>query len=220
MSKIVPTAYWLQTFGEGVYNLISSELSTRLTPRVIAHHLSQIPRFGGASRFQWTVAEHTLLVKDIGLQLLRTTNEHIYASPYLLLHDAHEMITGDIPAPVKKYLKDYHAVDIKKILEEPIDRRVRQDLHLSLEPDPWVLDLVSEADAIALKLEREAFMASKHEWIIDELQIPAGLTVKFNAISNRASLAKLFRTELSNSLEKFAHVFPAVKASSETKAKK
>lgn len=64
------------------------------TPEVIAHSLSRLPRFCGHTKTPWSVAAHTLLV-GLGVDL----DESV---PYALLHDAAEIVTGDIPRPVKK----------------------------------------------------------------------------------------------------------------------
>lgn len=66
----------------------------------IAHHLALINRFGGASEFPVSVAQHCLNVAKI-LRLWRMP-------PLLclqgLLHDAHEAVTGDLVTPLKQAL--------------------------------------------------------------------------------------------------------------------
>jgi hypothetical protein len=67
----------------------------------IALSLSRMPRFAGHGRTNWTVLEHSLFCYD----LARQSDALVYAFPSLplamLLHDAHEAITSDIPSPVK-----------------------------------------------------------------------------------------------------------------------
>ena len=63
----------------------------------IAHSLSQINRFTGHASRPYSVAEHSLLVLGFA--------RYEYASAELqfaaLMHDAHEVITGDVASPIK-----------------------------------------------------------------------------------------------------------------------
>lgn len=63
----------------------------------IALSLSRIPRFGGHGRTEWSVLNHSLVCQRIAAK-------HGYNAAFqleMLLHDAHEAVTGDIPTPVK-----------------------------------------------------------------------------------------------------------------------
>lgn len=66
----------------------------------IAQSLSRIPRFAGHGKLPWSVLDHTLFCYALSKQ-----GAMPYAFPALglamLLHDAHEAVTGDIPTPVK-----------------------------------------------------------------------------------------------------------------------
>jgi hypothetical protein len=65
--------------------------------------LSRIPRFAGHTRRWWTVAHHVLWLEDYG----RYNGLGRDARLGILLHDAHEAVTGDIPTPFKnKELRD------------------------------------------------------------------------------------------------------------------
>ena len=59
----------------------------------IAQGLSRAPRFAGHLVRNWSVAEHSLACA-------RTTDDNALKL-HLLLHDAHETVTGDIPATWK-----------------------------------------------------------------------------------------------------------------------
>lgn len=63
----------------------------------IAHHLSLINRFTGATSRPYSVAEHSLLCADIA--------QRMHLSPALqmcmLMHDAHEAYTTDLSSPAK-----------------------------------------------------------------------------------------------------------------------
>lgn len=67
----------------------------------IAAALSRIPRFAGHGRVNWSVLDHSLFCYDIA----RHTEQLRFGAPSLglamLLHDAHEALTGDIPSPMK-----------------------------------------------------------------------------------------------------------------------
>lgn len=73
----------------------------------IAHALSNLCRFGGHSRHFYSVAEHSvlcsLLADDLG-----------YCDPFeALMHDAHESVISDMPAPWKPHLPDYQKAEKK-----------------------------------------------------------------------------------------------------------
>lgn len=59
--------------------------------------LARVPRFGGHTRRWWTVAHHVLWLEDYAKSL--GANEAIRLG--ILLHDAHEAVTGDIPTHFK-----------------------------------------------------------------------------------------------------------------------
>lgn len=62
--------------------------------------LSRLPRFAGHSKANWSVLDHTFAVEKL-CDLAGCSRE---TRLYALLHDAHEILTGDIPGPVKKLL--------------------------------------------------------------------------------------------------------------------
>lgn len=201
----VPSDFWIQTAQDGVFNFCDASKSTPITTYVIAHALARIPRFNAHSSKPWFVAEHSILVRQIAMNLISSPIEKRYAAPYLLLHDAHEAFTGDMSAPLKKYLRTFHKFDMH-LIESEVDIRIRRDLRLP-EPAEWCKNLVEESDIYALKIERGAFMMSKHEWVIDEVQLPAGLDrIGIPELRGGAhALAKVFRQELDASLEDFIH---------------
>jgi hypothetical protein len=63
----------------------------------IALHLSRLPRFLGATRAAYSVAQHSCLVADILHRTLPNSPQLELAG---LLHDAHEAFIGDIVTPV------------------------------------------------------------------------------------------------------------------------
>lgn len=68
----------------------------------IAHHLSQIVRFGGACPTPWTVAHHSLYVSEL---VASRHPDNARLELLALLHDAHEAYgAGDVPTPIKRLL--------------------------------------------------------------------------------------------------------------------
>lgn len=80
----------------------------------IAHALAHIPRFGGHLDKPYSVAQHCIAVchhKSVPLK------DKLGA----LMHDASEYLLLDMPAPIKKHLPDYKAMEAK--LTEVIEKK-------------------------------------------------------------------------------------------------
>lgn len=77
----------------------------------IAHHLTQIGRFGGVLDFNlhYSVAEHSLLMANYARA--HGCDDSIVA--YVLLHDASEAYLGDIVTGLKTHLPDYRRIEHK-----------------------------------------------------------------------------------------------------------
>jgi len=76
----------------------------------IAHQLSMVNRFGGATRFPYSVAQHSLLVAALADHLFPGD---VYLRRWALMHDAPEYVLGDMVRPVKVLLPDYVALEIQ-----------------------------------------------------------------------------------------------------------
>lgn len=72
--------------------------ASKLSPGEIAHSLATINRYTGHALRPISVAEHSLLVADI---LEQGMGLGVHAQLAGLLHDAHEVATGDMATPVK-----------------------------------------------------------------------------------------------------------------------
>lgn len=79
----------------------------------IAHHLSLICRFGGATQRFYSVAEHCVRGAD------KAPDER--TALLFLLHDAPEYVIGDIVTPIKKYLPGApHIAEMERRIERAI----------------------------------------------------------------------------------------------------
>lgn len=85
----------------------------------IAHHLSLINRWAGATVRPCSVAEHSLLVVEIVQRELGVTRSDVLLAA--LLHDAHEAWLGDISTPVKRAL-GFEARDLEATHTEQVQR--------------------------------------------------------------------------------------------------
>jgi hypothetical protein len=97
---------WLQTFsGKAAFPFDLQK--DQVCIEDIAHHLSMICRFNGATRFHYSVAQHSLYV---AAKLPKQMKLHG------LLHDAAEYLLGDVTRPVKGCLevRDDSTVEMDK----------------------------------------------------------------------------------------------------------
>ena len=118
----------------------------------IAHALSFVPRFGGHSRVFYSVAQHSVLVRDLVSE--RCSEDRVLAAA--LLHDAAEAYLLDMPSPIKRHLPDYTAAE--KSLQRIIETKFGV-LELAAEDRA----LIKEADRIALAWEQRDIMPAV-EW--------------------------------------------------------
>lgn len=81
--------------------------------KTIAYHLSHINRFNGAVG-QYSVAQHCVQVAALLPANLKLAG---------LLHDATEAVLCDVPAPLKRMLPDYQAIENR--LQDAVDARFK-----------------------------------------------------------------------------------------------
>jgi hypothetical protein len=107
----------------------------------IAVPLSRAPRFAGHSRFEYSVAAHSIHVSLLVPEHLRLQ---------ALFHDASEAYLADIPSPFKALMPDY------KVIEEGIMQAIAKRFKFDFPIDP----IVKQADAAALWIERRTLFIS------------------------------------------------------------
>jgi hypothetical protein len=110
----------------------------------IAVSLSRQPRFGGHTRRWWSVLDHTLFCEELahrffgGDRLLRLA---------MLLHDAHEAVTGDVPTDAKGQELRW--------LQRDLDRAIMGRYFPGGYPAYHDLYEVKQVDLLALRIEAQ-----------------------------------------------------------------
>lgn len=110
-----PRGPWSQTASGAKYHPLDPAIEN-ITLEDIAHQLSMVNRFSGATRFPYSVAQHSLLCAAVA--------DHLFGGDVLLrkcvlpdmrrwalLHDAPEYVLGDMVRPVKVLLPEYSAME-------------------------------------------------------------------------------------------------------------
>jgi uncharacterized protein len=124
--------------------------------RTIAHHLSLINRFTGATCRPYSVAEHSLLVCKIAEIEFQLDVHGLFAA---LMHDAHEAFVNDLATPVKDEMgAPWHT------LESRFTRVIRNSFALNVASTTHA-KAIKQADLIALATERAQLLpASATPW--------------------------------------------------------
>lgn len=111
----------------------------------IAHHLSLICRFTGASKCFYCVGDHSIRASEIVPK-----KDALWG----LLHDASEAYIADVSRPVKPFLNNYQA------LEEQLMGAVSIRFGL-----PWPMpDSIHHADDVLVLTERRDLLAHGPDW--------------------------------------------------------
>jgi hypothetical protein len=115
----------------------------------IAHHLSMIPRFGGACPTFYSVASHSMYVADAVPRGLAIEG---------LLHDAAEAYVGDLIKCIKVHCPDYSTIEAR------FEAAIRERFNLPAEQDPHVKREIKRADIAALLAERRDIFLDRREY--------------------------------------------------------
>lgn len=125
------------TASSGTPVSLSHPQADQIDPVDIAHHLSCINRFNGATIYPYSVAEHSLHVAMFVPPQFRLQ---------ALLHDAHEAYVGDITKPVKRFMNSAWYADVCIKLDRAIAARFGIEFPISC-------DEIHAADATVCKME-------------------------------------------------------------------
>lgn len=157
----------------------------------IAHHLSAINRFTGATRFPYSVAQHSVLCS----RWMFSQDHDATRALYGLMHDASEYILSDVPSPLK-HLESFAAyLAAESLLQqmiyeviglepnsEPsdlkvIDRRMLRTEQAVLMPPAAPGEDRSDQPVIAdLLIERWTFEHARTEFLVQFQFLKSALT--------------------------------------------
>lgn len=122
-----------------------------LTIEIVAHSLSKQCRFNGNCTEFYSVAQHSIECSH---------RAHSKFALEALLHDAHEVITGDFPGPLKSVFPEFRG------FERAVEAEVRTHFGLA----PIMSSEVHDIDVRMLMTERRDFMVqSEWSWPIEKL---------------------------------------------------
>ncbi len=155
---IFPHSGWTQIHGGGAFSLCDfTHDITGLTVEDIASALAQINRFKGATHFPISVAQHSSITAHIVAALGGSLDAQMAA----IAHDAHEIVIGDTPSPMKRSgaINTEHL----KRLESKIDAALWPIIGASGEMGDY--PIVKEADAYACAIEASLFLrGTRYRW--------------------------------------------------------
>ncbi len=123
----------------------------------IAHHLSQINRFAGATN--WSVAAHSLLACELMPDAYDAGTKLV-----VLLHDGHEAYTNDLTSPVKAAL-EFFGGDAARDAVKDMQSRIDDALYLAAgiaSSRRAIRGIVKKYDLLALAHEKRRFMPDVH----------------------------------------------------------
>ena len=170
---------WIPTYTGHHFDIFDPD-PAKIHIEDIAHHLSLINRFNGATLFPYSVAQHSLMVSSLCPQEYKLAG---------LMHDAAEAYVGDFPAPWRSRLwvrwmeRSYYLQEQKFDELEPA---ICDAICGALGTDVWIRSclsmtaspIVHEADQRALATERRDIMAGGGRWPTDGKFKPSDEVIK------------------------------------------
>lgn len=149
---------WIEILGGNVWRFGATDNKLTLTIEQLAKALSQINRFTGHTTARWpyTVAQHSVFVSEL-----------LDLDPVLamagLMHDAPEIIIGDVTTPVKWFLGKEKFAPLKTE-EHRAYGAIMNGLGVAhTVPAEWE-PFVKHADLIALVTEKRDLLNAKIQW--------------------------------------------------------
>lgn len=125
-------------------------------PRCLGHTGSGVGglrSWGGV----WTVAQHSLYVRELVESYLPGVRPLPVARAYAVLHDAHEAYVGDQISPVKRLMRDL-GFDFDARIAEPVQRAIHESFVLPPSPDAEIARAVADADRAAWLVEEALYL--------------------------------------------------------------
>lgn len=129
-------------------------------PRCLGHTGSGAAFLGARLRSWggiWSVAQHSLYVRELVEHFLPGTRPLPVARAYALLHDAHEAYVGDLISPVKRLMRD-RGFDFDAAIAAPIQRAIHESFVLPPSPHAEIARAVADADRAAWTVEEQIFL--------------------------------------------------------------
>lgn len=142
-----------QVFGGRVVDLSNPKVED-VSIHNIAKALSKACRFNGNTRYNYTVAQHSVMVAD---------NMPRGWGMYGLLHDAHEAFIGDISTPVKNLINSSAGRDVISEISNAWDKVIYEAVGLE-PPTDLINHYIKSADTDALQYEAENLMWECDYW--------------------------------------------------------
>ena len=132
----------------------------------IAYGLGKMVRFGGACEGWWCVLQHSLVCHDLALKFAKE-NEYTLKTTtllalHMLLHDAHECITADIPSTWKS--------PEMKLYQSDLDTRIYNSLDLD-RPSDHESRIIAELDQEALIAEAYTVFKSFFKFKVKDVSL-------------------------------------------------
>jgi 5'-deoxynucleotidase YfbR-like HD superfamily hydrolase len=154
---------WIQTFN-GEYFPLEKIKGSAISIQDIAHHLSMLCRFTGATTRFYSIAEHCCHVSDRAYDITAGSS---HVGMTALLHDGHEAYTGDLNTPIRSLpgMGRYNA------LCKEIQMHIHAQFSRYCSITPMVMATIKDADLELLLTERNQLMRqAPHAWFIDTLR--------------------------------------------------
>ena len=152
---------WMQTFTGRAF-FLQTPSPHDIDIRDIAQSLAQLCRFFGHCNAFYSVAQHSVIVSEIAVDVCPAVESGDVDPKEValagLLHDAPEAYVGDIIAPLKLLLPDYGSIERR--VSDAVAARFAIRSYWPANPlHAVIMDAVKLADRIAVATERRDLMA-------------------------------------------------------------
>ena len=127
----------------------------------VAHHLARVNRYTGAIKWDnYSVAQHSVLCARVA----QRAGESPRVCMTALLHDAHEMVTGDLSTPLKRTIEFCTGSRVIKEIEDRLDSVIWESLVGNDLPSDEERAIARRIDSWILGVEVPAVLGSNPEW--------------------------------------------------------